>query len=240
MKGCQALPTSFISLKTFGVVGLFHNRLSKVNAKILRMYQNSTKPAQQDEFVFHPNNVMLFILLFGLSVLFLALTVSYVYIRVINGVAPVKIPVLFIVNTAILLGSSYTMMQAKRAYLDDDTEGYQRNLKWTMWLSLIFMGMQSVAWWWLFHNNIGLNSSTTTGFLYVISFVHLAHVVAGLPFLYQFYRTAQKRMVDPVTVLVYFSDPEKRLKLRLLTIYWHFLDGLWVYLVLFFGVNYLI
>jgi len=26
-------------------------------------------------------------------------------------------------------------------------------------------------------------------------------------------------MVDPVTVLVYFSDPEKRLGLRLLTIY---------------------
>ena len=46
-------------------------------------------------------------------------------------------------------------------------------------------------------------------------------------------------MKEPVSVLVYFSDPEKRLKLRLLTIYWHFLDGLWIYLVLFFWVNYL-
>lgn len=183
---------------------------------------------------------MLFILLFGLAVLFLALTLSYIYIRVTQNVAPVQIPALFIVNTVILLGSSWTMMRAKKCYLDDDTEGYQQNLKWTMWLSVLFMAMQSVAWWWLFQHNIGLNSSTTTGFLYVISFVHLAHVVAGLPFLYQFYRTAKKRMVDPVTVLVYFSDPEKRLKLRLLTIYWHFLDGLWIYLVLFFGVNYLV
>jgi cytochrome c oxidase subunit 3 len=66
----------------------------------------------------------------------------------------------------------------------------------------------------------------------------LAHVIAGLPFLVMFYRTACKRMVDPVTVLVYFSDPEKRLKLRLLTVYWHFLDGLWIYLVLFLGINY--
>lgn len=183
---------------------------------------------------------MLFILLFGLAALFLALTLSYIYIRVTQRVAPVQIPALFIVNTAILLGSSWTMMRAKRCYLNDDTEGYQQNLKHTMWLSLLFMVMQSVAWWWLFQNNIGLNSSTTTGFLYVISFVHLAHVVAGLPFLYQFYRTAKKRMVDPVTVLVYFSDPEKRLKLRLLTIYWHFLDGLWIYLVLFFALNYLV
>lgn len=183
---------------------------------------------------------MLFILLFGLSALFLALTVSYVYTRVTMNVPPVQIPFLFVFNTLILLGSSWTMIRAKRCYLNDDTEGYQQNLKHTIWLSLLFMLMQTVAWWWLFSHNVALNTSTTTAYLYVISFVHLAHVVAGLPFLMLFYRTAKKRMVDPVTVLVYFSDPEKRLKLRLLTLYWHFLDGLWIYLVLFFGINYLI
>ncbi|MEI6412079.1 MAG: cytochrome c oxidase subunit 3, partial [Bacteroidota bacterium] len=188
----------------------------------------------------HPNIVMLFLLLFGLSALFLALTISYVYTRVTMKVAPVQVPALFIVNTLILLGSSYTMVRARKCYLMDHTEGYQQNLRYTIWLSFLFMVMQTVAWIWLFKNNIGLNTSTTAGYLYLISFVHLAHVVAGLPFLYLFYHTAKKRMIDPVTVLVYFSDPEKRLKLRLLTVYWHFLDGLWVYLVLFFGVNYLI
>lgn len=202
------------------------------------MEQNQTR--EQDEFLFHPKNVMLFVLLFGLSILFLALTVAYIYTRVTMNVPPVQIPALFIFNTLILLGSSYTMVRARRCYLGDDTEGYQQNLKYTIWLSVVFMIMQTVAWWWLFHNNIGLNASTTTGYLYLISFVHLAHVVAGLPFLILFYSAAKKRMVDPVTVLVYFSDPEKRLKLRLLTIYWHFLDGLWIYLVLFFGINYLI
>lgn len=183
---------------------------------------------------------MLFILLFGLSALFLALTVAYIYTRVTMNVPPVQIPGLFVFNTLILLGSSYTMVRAKRCYQQDDTDGYQQNLRFTIWLSLGFMVMQTVAWWWLFRHNIGLNSSTTTGYLYLISFVHLAHVIAGLPFLILFYRAAKKRMVDPVTVLVYFSDPEKRLKLRLLTIYWHFLDALWIYLVLFFGINYLI
>lgn len=196
---------------------------------------------QQDEFLFHPKNLMLFILLFGLSALFLALTIAYMYTRITMQVPPVQIPVLFIFNTLILLGSSWMMIRAKRCYLNDDTEGYQQNLKYTIWLSLFFMVMQTVAWWWLFRNNVRIdNSSTTVQYLYVISFVHLAHVIAGLPFLMLFYRKAKKNMVDPVTVLVYFSDPEKRLKLRLLTIYWHFLDGLWIYLVLFFGINYLI
>ncbi len=195
---------------------------------------------QDDNFMFHPGNVMLSILLFGLSALFLALTVAYVYTRVTMEVPPVKLPALFLFNTLILLGSSYTMIQAKKCYLADDTKGYQQNLRLTILLSGLFMLMQLLAWTLLFNNNIHLNSSTTTAYLYVISFVHLAHVIGGLPFLVAFYRTAKKRMVDPVTVLVYFSDPEKRLKLKLLTKYWHFLDGLWIYLVLFFGINYLI
>ncbi|MEO6759191.1 MAG: cytochrome c oxidase subunit 3 [Saprospiraceae bacterium] len=206
--------------------------------------QGTQRPPQEqqseNEFLFHPSNVMLFMLLFGVSGLFLALTVAYVYTRVTMHVAPVQIPALFIFNTFILLGSSYTMTRARKCYLQDDTAGYQQFLKLTIWLSFFFMAMQTLAWGWLFHNNVGLGSSTTTAYLYLISFVHLAHVVAGLPFLYHFYRTAKKRMVDPVTVLVYFSDPEKRLKLRLLTVYWHFLDGLWIYLVLFFAVNYFI
>lgn len=180
---------------------------------------------------------MLFILLFGLAFLFLALTVAYVYIRVTNQVPAVQVPALFVLNTLLLLASSWTMVQAKRCYMADDTRGYQHNLRNTLFWSILFTGMQVVAWYWLFQNNIHLASSTTAGFLYVISFVHLAHVLGGLPFLYQFYSAAKKHMVDPVTVLVYFSDPEKRLSLRLLTIYWHFLDILWVYLVLFFALN---
>jgi cytochrome c oxidase subunit 3 len=204
------------------------------------MDQHPSPNAGNDNFMFHPSNVMLSVLLFGLSGLFLALTIAYVYTRVTMAVPPVRVPALFLFNTAVLLASSYTMIRAKRCYLADDTLGYQNNLRMTIWLSVLFMALQTLAWYLLFRNNIALNSSTTTGFLYVISFVHLAHVVAGLPFLVLFYRTARKRMVDPVTVLVYFSDPEKRLRLRLLTLYWHFLDILWVYLVVFFLVNYLI
>ena len=191
--------------------------------------------------MFHPYNIMLSLLLFGLTFLFLALTISYVYIRVTMQVDAVQVPWLFLLNTAVLLGSSYTMVRAKRCYVEDNTGAYQRNLKYTIGLSFLFMVMQVVAWVWLFKvNSTALNTSTTAGFLYVISFTHLVHVIAGLPFLIAFYRTARKRMIDPVTVLVYFSDPEKRLKLRLLTIYWHFLDFLWLYLVVFLGINYII
>lgn len=171
--------------------------------------------------------------------MFLALTVSYVYSRIQGNVPPVKLPLIFLFNTLLLLASSRTMILAKRDYQNDDTEGYQNRLLWTILLSLVFMVAQSWGWFWLFSNNLKMETSPTIGYLYVISILHLLHVVAGLPFLCIFWLTAKKRMVEPVSVLVYFSDPEKRLKLRLLTIYWHFLDILWVYLVLFFLVNWL-
>ena len=199
--------------------------------------QHTDTGTQDQSLLFHPFNVMLSILLLGLSVLFVGLTVSYVYIRVTMGVPPIKAPWLFILNTALLLGSSYTMIQAKNNYLNDQTEAYKRNLLYTILLSFVFAIMQGVAWYLLFQNNIALNTSTTAAFLYLISFVHLAHVIAGLPFLILFYYKARKRMVDPVTVLVYFSDPEKRLRLKLLTRYWHFLDALWIYLIVFFLIN---
>ena len=195
---------------------------------------------EYQNFAFHPYNVLLFLTLFGLSALFLSMTIAFVYSRVQNGQPALRLPAIFFFNTLILLASSATMVWAKRAYLQDKTLNYQRALVLTMLLSIVFMIAQGIGWYILFKQNISITSSNSAGYLYVISALHFAHVIAGLPFLGAFLWRARKEMKEPVTVLVYFSDPEKRLKLRLLTIYWHFLDGLWIYLVLFFWVNYLI
>ncbi|MEO1625349.1 MAG: cytochrome c oxidase subunit III, partial [Bacteroidota bacterium] len=102
------------------------------------------------------------------------------------------------------------------------------------------MILQGIGWYQLFADNISITHSNSASYLYVISIMHFLHVVAGLPFLGAFLYAARKRMKEPVSVLVYFSDPEKRLKLRLLSIYWHFLDALWIYLIVFFYLNYFI
>ena len=129
------------------------------------------------------------------------------------------------------------MVWAKKSYKADDTKAYQNALKATIALSIIFMIAQFFAWKQLIDQEVYINSDNSAGYLYLISGMHFLHVIAGLPFLGAFLWVAQKRMKEPVSVLVYFSDPEKRLKLRLLTIYWHFLDALWIYLILFFWIN---
>lgn len=191
-------------------------------------------------FAFHPYNVLLVLLIFSLSILFLSLSIAFVYSRVQSANPPIRLPNIFLFNTVILLASSGTMLFAKRAYLADDTHRYKLALGITMVLSFLFLSLQIIGWMDLFQQQIFIDSDNSAAYLYVISGLHFAHVIGGIPFLGYFIWQAHKEMKEPVSVLVYFSDPEKRLKLRLLTIYWHFLDALWIYLVLFFFINYLV
>jgi cytochrome c oxidase subunit 3 len=201
---------------------------------------NVNPDAHEDSFAFHPHNVYLTLMLFSLSILFFSLTASFIYTRIQSELPPLRLPWLFLFNTLILLGSSYTIHLAKQKYLEDDTKGYQHALLYTIGLSLVFLGLQCVAWYELFVNQIYIHSDISAGYLYVISILHFLHVIAGLPFLVLFYYRARKYMQEPVSVLVYFSDPEKRLSLRLLSLYWHFLDAMWIYLIVFFFVYQLV
>ena len=107
-------------------------------------------------------------------------------------------------------------------------------------LTVLFLYMQVEAWYQLKAANIGLTSSTMASYMYLISGLHFLHLVAGIPFLGFFIYEAHKRMRNPITVLVYFADIDKKRSLNILNIYWHFLDGLWIYLVAFFLINYMI
>lgn len=195
---------------------------------------------EQRSLFFHPYNILLSLVLFSVTSLFLAFSAAYIYSRVQSKIPPIQLPTIFIFNTIVLIGTSLSMHWANKSYRNDQTKSYQSALIVTIVLSVIFMFLQYVGWKQLFSQNIFINHSNTASYLYVISGLHFAHVIAGIPFLAIFLRAAYKKMKEPVSVLIYFSDPEKRLKLRLLTIYWHFLDALWIYLVLFFWINYLI
>jgi len=186
---------------------------------------------------FHPFNVIMILTLVGIAVLFLALSGAFIYSRVQAELPPIKVPWMFIANSLVLLASSWTIHQAKHAYLDDDTEKYKRSLVFTMGLSVVFLVLQIVAWQQLFTQEIFPQTDVSAAYLYALSGMHFAHVIFGLPFILGFYLVARKRMREPVSVLVYFSDPVKRLKLRMLTMYWHFMDALWIYLVAFLLIN---
>lgn len=196
------------------------------------------KQRQEDSAVGLPlEKVALFLLLSSLSMLFLAFSIGYVFTRHQNTNDGVYLPPIFIINSFILLASSWTMNKANKAYKADNTESYQNALVLTMLLTILFLGAQVVAWFYFSKQLIGDNIGNGANYLYAISGLHFLHIVGGMPFLAVFLYNAYNKMREPMTVLLYFSDPIKRIRLQLLTIYWHFLDGLWIFLVLFFLLN---
>ena len=191
-------------------------------------------------YLIHPSYVMMFLIIAGVTALFLGFTGSYIYNRIQQGISPVRLPSLFYFNTFIIVASSISLIIAKRAYNEDNTEKFKKSLLFTLILSVLFLVAQILAWNQMISQNIFINHSTLASYMYLISGVHFLHLVGGIPFLGVFIYHAWKKMKEPVTVLLYFADKDKKRQLNLLNIYWHFLDGLWIYLVLFFLINYLV
>jgi cytochrome c oxidase subunit 3 len=191
-------------------------------------------------YLVHPQYIIIALIIAGITALFLGFTGSYLYTRFEHGGSPIRVPQLFYFNSLWIVASSVTLIYAKKMYLADNTYKFKLSLWFTLGLTLIFLVMQIFAWNEMQQMNQSLTSSTMSSYMYLISGLHFLHLVAGIPFLGYFIYEAHKRMKDPVTVLVYFTDPDKSRTLKILNIYWHFLDGLWIYLVIFFLLNYLI
>ncbi len=195
---------------------------------------------QEKKYIIHPQYIVMTLVLFAVTALFLGFSGAYLYNRIQQGLQPVSIPSLFYYNSVLLLGSSFTLWKASNSYKEDHTKNFRLYLSLTLVLTIGFLIAQYFAWGQMLNDNIGITHSTMASYLYLISGLHFAHVIAGIPFLVYFLIEAHRKMKSPVTVLLYFSDPAKKRVLNLLNIYWHFLDGLWIYLIIFFLVNYLI
>lgn len=189
----------------------------------------------------HPYSIMMYLFLAGLTMIFVGLSFAYMYTRVQTGEPPIKMPLIFLINTAVLYGSSWFLRRAKMMYEADNTEGYQKSLLATVLVIFLFMILQYVGWEILKADNQNIfKGGNMSAYIYAISVVHVFHILFGLPFFLVFLYRAYTKMENPVTVLVYFTDPVRQLELRLLSRYWHFLDYLWIYLMVFFWANYFI
>ena len=133
-----------------------------------------------------------------------------------------------------------TTRARETAFENDEPALFRQTLVRTLWLTVAFLLVQIAAWAWLFSQNLDLKSGQGAGYLYLLSMLHFVHVLAGIPFLWLFLRKFNRQVQMELGGQLFFSDPEKRLQLRLVSMYWHFLDGLWLLLVLFFLVNWLL
>lgn len=186
---------------------------------------------------YHPLRVLTYLVLVGITSAFLFLSVSYFATTIGTDFNKFKLPLLFHANTIIILASSYTINQTRKAIISDDWNGYVKGLLITAGLGIAFTVFQIMGWSELMRNGIKLSNNVAGAYLYVISGLHLAHLAIGVGMLAAFSLAALDKSNDAVKMLLFESNPFSKMKIELLCTYWHFVDGLWVYLYLFFLLN---
>jgi cytochrome c oxidase subunit 3 len=180
-----------------------------------------------------PFQFMLYIGMLSSLLIFLMFTFIYLARKPDAGWASFRMPVAFWLSTGVILGSSLALHGANRAFRRERFVQYKWLIGATLALGVAFTGLQYVGWEAMQRMDVLLRNNTAGAFLYVITGVHLLHILGGLFLLVITFINAVRRTTY-VDAFVYSVNPPNQLKLKLVTVYWHFVDALWVYLFLFF------
>ncbi|HEX8493197.1 MAG TPA: cytochrome c oxidase subunit 3 [Pyrinomonadaceae bacterium] len=169
----------------------------------------------------------MWIALASILMLFTALTSAYI-VRAGTGNdwRPIAMPRMLWVSTAVILLSSVTISIARRALKRKDHAAYKRWLLLTVVLGLSFLATQLLAWRQLVAQQVYVATNPHSSFFYLLTAVHGVHLLGGIFGLdYLLLRTWRKTSDAK-------SEAKREAAAGAVALYWHFMDGLWVYLFL--------
>jgi cytochrome c oxidase subunit 3 len=178
----------------------------------------------------NPKKFILWLFIVSIVMLFAALTSAYIVKRADGGWLDFQFPIVFWVNTAVIVLSSVTMQWAYAMAKKDNLGGVKLALFLTTFLGLVFLAGQEVAREELQSMQVffgGKGSNPAGSYLYVFAGVHAFHLVTGLIFLLIVFVSSLKHKVHSKSLN----------QLALCATYWHFLDILWIYLFVFLLLN---
>ena len=168
----------------------------------------------------------------AILMMFAALTSAYVFRAGTRDWQPITIPPLLWASTAVILASSATFELARRGLKREDAGRYRLWLWASLALGALFLALQLLAWRQLVAQGIYLATNPHSSFFYVLTGLHGLHLAGGILGLGYLLARARRELGGDgrraKTIGAARADA--------VGIYWHFMDGLWLYLfgLLFF------
>jgi cytochrome c oxidase subunit 3 len=174
-----------------------------------------------------PKKFVLYLFIVASIMLFAAWTSGYIVKKGAGNWLQFSLPPIFLYNTFAIVLSSISLYWA----LYSARKLQFRNEKIGLWLTLIlgvlFLVGQWYAWVYLVKGGIFFTGNPSGTFLYVISGFHGLHIVAGLIFLISAIIGSSGKYPQSINLF----------RLEMASIFWHFLDILWIYLYVFLLLN---
>jgi cytochrome c oxidase subunit III len=175
----------------------------------------------------HPHKFTLLIAMGSMVMMFAGFTSAYVVKSNQANWLQFSMPPMFWYSTAVMLLSSLTIYLATKAFKAREMARYRLLITVTAALGVAFVVLQWFGFKYLEQHGvqlIGTGSNAAGSFLGVITGVHMLHVLGGVvALLVMFFRAFSTRRKN------YSSTG-----IDMVSIYWHFVDFLWIYLFIFY------
>lgn len=157
----------------------------------------------------------------AVTMLFAAFTSAYIVRRGLSDDwVSLSLPSILWGSSFVLLLSSLTIEMARRSFGE-----LQRFKRWwlvTCALGIAFLAGQLLAWSQLARNGVYLATNPSSSFFYLLTAAHGVHLVGGILALLAIALRAWLAPPGPGPTSVGVT-----------ALYWHFMDGLWIYLFAF-------
>lgn len=171
----------------------------------------------------HPHKFTLWVAIGSITMMFAGLTSAYIVKRNQANWITFELPKIFWYSTAVILLSSLTMLLARKFFVAKEMSKYRQFLSVTMLLGILFVVLQAIGFTQLWQQGITLTKNVSYSFLYIIVGLHAAHVLGGvIALVIMFFKAFSRRQK------IYSSVP-----VDVMNTYWHFVDLLWLYLLVF-------
>ncbi len=187
----------------------------------------------------HPYEMLLYLAMVGSGLIFLFLALAFLfsgrqYLQGLNE----QMPFAFLVSTFLLVLSGYTAVKMRLHYQEENSVKLYRSLQMTFGLGILFMGFQVLGWIELTDKGINFTGLPSGSFLYVLSGIHVIHLFGAMVFAVILLRELRKIEQDSIRKLVWTKNPFEKLRIRLFTVYWQFMDAIWLVLFLLFVLSF--
>jgi cytochrome c oxidase subunit 3 len=176
----------------------------------------------------HPHKFTLWVALGSIVMMFAALTSAYIVKKNQGSWLEFDLPKVFWYSTFVILLSSVTIHLATKAFKAREISRYRSLITVTAILGVLFIVLQWMGFQSMEAKGIaltGVKSNSAASFLFVITGLHMVHVLGGVIALLVIFARA-----FAVKVKSYSSLP-----IELVGTYWHFVDVLWIYLFIFYN-----
>jgi len=178
----------------------------------------------------HPKKFAMYASCASIVMLFASLTSGYIVRQSQGNWVEFAVPSMFYWSTLCIVGSSITLYLSYSFFKKNVTVLYRSFLVATLILAIAFCVCQYNGWIEIKEiSGLPLGANPSADFVYVLSMLHVAHVVGGMVVILtaMFHAFYLKHRVTKTRLL----------RFELSMIYWHFVDFVWLYLLVFFIFN---